>query len=221
MNFPALTLYTGRVAPLPGSGRPTAFLKTTVTLPIALGAEGFAGDEQADRSVHGGPEKAVHLFPREHYARLAQRFPEAATRLLPGSMGENLSAAGFTESEVCPGDIFALGETRLQLTQPRSPCWKIDARFGVEGLAAFIAAEGICGWYARVLTPGWVRDSDALHRVERDPTAPTLAEALTACREHRPPLDALARIVRVAGIAAGWRKKITDRIHWLRAHSGL
>ena len=68
-----ITLFTGGIQPLPESGRPTGMYKTRVDVPIALGPEGFAGDQQADRRVHGGPEKAVHLYPARHYARLAAR----------------------------------------------------------------------------------------------------------------------------------------------------
>lgn len=215
-----VSIFIGQVRPMPGSGRPTALLKSAASLPIALGPEGFVGDQQADRSVHGGPEKAVHCFPVEHYSRLADRFPEATPQLLPGSIGENLSAAGFSEGDVCLGDVFALGETRLQISQPRSPCWKIDARYCLEGMAAFIAAEGIAGWYARVLVPGTVRAGDGLQLVERDASAPTLAEALSCLRLHRPPVASLATIAAAKGIAASWRRKILDRMAWLRANPG-
>jgi hypothetical protein len=91
-----ITLFTGGIQPLPESGRPTGMYKTRVDAPIALGTEGFAGDQQADRRVHGGPDKAVHLYPARHYARLAARFPEAAAQLVPGALGENLSTPIWT-----------------------------------------------------------------------------------------------------------------------------
>ena len=72
-----ITLFTGSIRPLPDSGRPTGMYKTPVTAPIALGIEGFSGDQQADRRVHGGPDKAVHLYPARHYARLAEQIGRA------------------------------------------------------------------------------------------------------------------------------------------------
>ena len=119
-----------------------------------IGPEGFSGDAQADRRVHGGPEKAVHLYPAAHYTRLAERFPEAAAQLQPGSLGENISSSTLDETRVRIGDIFRLGEARLQVCQPRSPCWKIDDRFGCAGMAAYIAEQRLTGWYFRVLQPG-------------------------------------------------------------------
>jgi MOSC domain-containing protein YiiM len=113
-------------------------------------------------------------FPQEHHAALARAFPDAR-HLVPGGLGENLSTAGITEETACIGDIFALGSVRLQIAQPRTPCWKIDARCGVEGVAAHVAEHGIAGWYFRVLEPGECAAGDALIHLERAPAAVSLA----------------------------------------------
>ena len=75
-----ISLFIGGIAPLPDSRRPTGMFKHPVRSAVHLGPEGFSGDEQADRRVHGGPDKAVHLYPAVHYGRLAQAFPEAASQ---------------------------------------------------------------------------------------------------------------------------------------------
>src|SRR3546814_10025695 len=80
------------------------------------------------------------------YALFAPRFPEIAAQFVPGSIGENFSTDEWTEEEVCIGDVYALGSARIQLNQPRSPCWKIDARYGVDGLTQFVADQGVAGW---------------------------------------------------------------------------
>lgn len=210
-----ISLFIGGIAPLPESGRPTGMFKHPVCAPLSLGAEGFAGDQQADRRVHGGPEKAVHLYPAAHYARLVARFPEAAGELLPGSLGENISSPTLDETQVRVGDIFQLGDARLQLCQPRSPCWKIDDRFGVDGMAAFIAEQRLTGWYFRVVQPGMVRPEASLELVEPAANALTLAAAMALWAAHRPPLDALRRLAATPGIASGWQRKIHDRLTWL------
>lgn len=211
-----ISLFIGGVRPLPESGRPTGIYKQPVHHRLALGPEGFAGDVQADRRVHGGPEKAVHLYPAAHYARLAERFPEAAGQLAAGSMGENLSTADLDESGVRVGDIWRLGGARLQVCQPRTPCWKIDERFGCDGMAAFVAERHLTGWYWRVLTPGEVAPGDELlpERIAAD--NPTLAAAMALWAEHRPDLAALARLAASDGIAVHWRNKIEQRLAWLR-----
>lgn len=209
-------IFIGSLTTLPGTGRPTGMLKQPAAGIVEVGPEGFRGDEQADRRVHGGPDKAIHLFPAEHYARLADRFPEVADRLLPGSLGENLSTRGLTESNVCIGDIFELGTARLQVCQPRSPCWKIDSRFDVDGMAAHISETGMTGWYWRVLGTGQVSDGQPLRLIERCAAGITLAQAMAIWHAHRPSLAHLEEIAAVPGIATSWRRKLLDRAEWLR-----
>jgi MOSC domain-containing protein YiiM len=211
-----ISLFIGGIRPLPESGRPTGIYKQPVTAPVTLGSEGFIGDQQADRRVHGGPDKAVHLYPATHYPLLARRFPEAAGQLVPGSMGENLSTAELDEAAVRLGDIWQLSGARLQVCQPRNPCWKIDERFACEGMAAFIAEQRLTGWYWRVLTGGLVTPGDPLVLEHSPADNPTLAEAMQLWQTHRPELAELERLAAVSAIAENWRQKILQRLNWLR-----
>lgn len=212
----SVALFVGGIRPLPQSGRPTGMYKAPVTQPVALTAAGFVGDVQADRRVHGGPDKAVHLYPARHYAVLAEAFPQVEDQLVPGSLGENISSAEIDENDVHIGDIWSLGTARLQVCQPRSPCWKIDERFGTEGMAAFIAQHRLTGWYWRVLTVGQISPADRLVRERAAEQAFTIAEALELCAMHRPALGDLESLAAAAGIAENWRRKIHQRIAWLR-----
>jgi MOSC domain-containing protein YiiM len=216
MQWPVPYLAVGGIGALP-EGRPTAIYKAPLPGPVVIGREGLAGDAQADRRVHGGPEKAVHLYPAGHYQRLAAAFPEAAATLLIGSLGENLSAP-VDENQVCIGDIFAFGSARLQLSQPRSPCWKIDARHGQDGIAAFIAEQGLTGWYFRVLTPGTAAAGDQLRLQERNPDPISLAEFWRGSQEHRPSTVALQRWAATPGLTPAWRERLLARLAWLAAH---
>lgn len=213
-----ISLFIGGIRSLPESGRPTGIYKQAASGPLELGPEGFIGDQQADRRVHGGPDKAVHLYPARHYARLAARFPATAGLLVAGSNGENLSTPDLDENDVRLGDIWRLGTARLQISQPRSPCWKIDERYGCDGMAQFIAEQRITGWYWRVLTPGVVQPGDTLDCETSDPQAYTLAEAMQLWQAHRPPLADLERLAASPGVAANWQRKILDRLTWLRTH---
>jgi len=208
-----VSLFIGGIRPLPESGRPTGIYKQAVSTPLELGPEGFVGDQQADRRVHGGPDKAVHLYPAAHYAKLASHFPEAAGQLVIGSLGENLSAE-IDENDVRVGDVWRLGTARLQVCQPRNPCWKIDERFGCDGMAAYIAEHRLTGWYWRVLTPGRVAPGDALELESATDTF-TLAEAMLRWQAHRPVLADLEKLAAAPGIADNWRQKIIARAAWL------
>ena len=211
-----ISLFIGGISTLPNSGRPTAMFKQLTVGPLELGPEGFIGDEQADRRVHGGPEKAVHLYPAAHYAKLAERFPEAASQLIPGSLGENISCAELDESSVRIGDIYRLGSARLQVCQPRNPCWKIDDRFNADGMAAFIAETNLTGWYWRVVQAGSVPPGAMLELDEAAASALSLAAAMTLWQEHRPQPDDLEKLAATPGIASGWQEKILNRAAWLR-----
>jgi MOSC domain-containing protein YiiM len=204
---------------LPDSGRPTGLFKHPLTGAVQLGSEGFAGDQQADRRVHGGPEKAVHLYPAVHYARLAAAFPALAGQLVPGSLGENISSPTLDEAQVHIGQRFRLGDAVLQVCQPRNPCWKIDARFAVDGLAAFIAENRLTGWYFRVLQAGRVAPDATLEAAGPPPCGLSLAAALQLWQAHRPSPQALRDLAATPGIASGWRQKISERADWLARQS--
>lgn len=210
-----VSLFAGGVRPLPESGRPTGMYKRPVAATLALGVEGFDGDTQADRRVHGGPEKALHLYPAAHYAALAAQFPQVAASLVPGSIGENLSTADLDERDVRIGDVWRLGTAQIQVCQPRNPCWKIDERYGCAGMAAFIVESRITGWYWRVLCPGEVRPGDPLELLEAASRSLTLHDALRLWRAHRSDPADLARLAALPGIAVHWKHKIDQRIAWL------
>ena len=214
-----LQLYIGSVRRLDDEGQSSAIYKHPVSGPLMLGPEGLAGDAQADRRVHGGPEKAIHHFAAENYARLAERFPAIAAQLVPGSIGENLSTTGWDEGKVHIGDVFCLGDARLQVSQPRSPCWKIDHRYA-GGMARHIAETGLTGWYYRVLETGAVACDSPFKLIARLPGAISLAELWQVWQEHRPDPDTLARLGEAPGLTPGWQKKLRDRLAWLRANAG-
>lgn len=212
-------IFTGRIGLLPGESRGSAIAKQALSGSCRIETDGLAGDQHADPRAHGGPEKAVHLFPVEHHEALARAFPEAR-HLVPGGLGENLSTRGLTEEQACIGDIFALGTARLQIAQPRTPCWKIDARCGVEGMAAHVAEHGIAGWYFRVLTPGECEAGDALTHLERPPNAVGLAYFNRSLRAPRPALALLHKLADAPGLTPDWVRKINQRIDWLANNGG-
>lgn len=213
-----IALFVGALAPLEPEGQPSGIIKYPVAAPVYLGPEGLAGDAQGDRRVHGGPEKAVHHYAAENYARLAAQFPAAAPALVPGSLGENVSTVGWDEHSVCLGDVFALGAARVQVAQPRSPCWKIDHRFDHKGMARFIAETGITGWYYRVLAEGEVAPGEAFELLERNADPIPLAELWRVWLTHRPDNASLQRLAATPGLTPAWRKKIADRASWLQAN---
>ncbi len=206
----------GSVRPLPPEGHPSGIFKQAVIGPVRLGPEGLAGDEQADRRVHGGPHKALHHYAAENYARLAAAFPAKAALFVPGSLGENVSTTGWDEDTVCIGDVFRIGAATVQVSQPRQPCWKINHKFGEEELMRFVAEHCIAGWYYRVLEGGPIAAGDAFALIERNTEAVTLQRLWFSFRAHRPDIDELARLRTTPGLSPNWLQKLDERIEWLR-----
>lgn len=123
---------------------------------------GLVGDEQADPSVHGGLDKAVYLYPFEHYAwwkskRAEAAVPDAATPLPFGALGENLTASGLLENDVWVGDRLIVGEVQLRVEAPRNPCFKLNAAMGYRLAVKHMLLSGRAGIYLSVAKPGIIR----------------------------------------------------------------
>ncbi len=132
----------------------------------ALGLQGFDGDGQADRRNHGGVDKAVCVYPFDHYEHWAKLFGRP---LEPASFSENLTVSGAVEDEVCIGDVFGVGEAVVQVSQPRTPCGKLAGKNRQRMLTSWVAQAGYTGFYMRVLSEGLVSNGDAFEPIERHP----------------------------------------------------
>ena len=204
---------TGRVAPLGPQAKPSAIAKSPVAGRVRIGPEGLEGDAQADRRNHGGPEKALHLYPLDHASAWRAELPEAPDLLeAPGAFGENLSTRGLTEAGVCVGDLWRAGTALLQVSQARQPCWKLNARFGVPDMAQRVQASGRTGWYVRVIETGAVAAGDVLALVERPHPDWTLARLLHVFYVDRLDRAALAEIAALETLSASWRALAARRL---------
>lgn len=203
----------GRALPFGPNGEPSAIDKQPVTHALMLGMNGFEGDEQGDRRHHGGPEKAVHHYPEEHYAAWRIDLPEVrAEAFRAGAFGENLVTTGLTEANVCIGDVFRLGAARIQVSQARQPCWKLNLRSGIPDMARRVQDSGRTGWYYRVLETGVVAPGAMLQLLERPHPDWPLARLLLHL--HKDPLnpDALAAIAALDSLASSWRELAQRRL---------
>lgn len=202
-----LGLHVGRAAPLDLFGAParSAIAKRPAAGPVALGPEGLAGDEQADRRHHGGPDKAVCVYPSEHYerwmARLGRALPAAA-------FGENLSTRGLLEDEVRIGAVWRLGGAVVQVSQPRIPCRKLAARLGEDGVQAEVQRSGLTGWYLRVLEPGAVAAGAAVEVLEPAEAGASVRELNRLLFRDRGDRAGLERALASAGLMPYWRERL-------------
>lgn len=158
---------TGRAVDYTRPGSRSAIAKRPRQGPVLAGPEGLDGDEQGDRRVHGGPDKAIHHYPHDHYAAWRAELGPHPLLEAPGAFGENISTRGVTEADLCLGDRLRLGAAVVEVSQGRQPCWKLSDRFGIADLARRVQDSGRTGWYYRVLEPGPVQAGDVLELLER------------------------------------------------------
>lgn len=143
----------------------TGIYKKPVNHPLFLGNQVVKGDYISDRNVHGGEFKACYLFSADNYPYWKERYPQLDWEW--GMFGENLTVASLNEKELHIGDIYAIGSTLVQVTQPREPCFKFGHKFGdTKALSTFIA-HGYPGTYIRVLEEGYVKTGDVIELVEK------------------------------------------------------
>lgn len=170
----------------------------------------IAGDGQGDLIAHGGPEKAVYAYPSEHWEPwTAELRPDQPYG--PGSFGENLSLAGILEDEACIGDIWRWGEVRLQICQPRYPCYKLAVVLDRPRVVRKMVQNGRTGWYFRVLTPGLAPTSGPIEIESRDPAGVTVAMAHAARLPDADP-TLIARVAAVDALASRLKQSLLEEL---------
>jgi ferredoxin-NADP reductase/MOSC domain-containing protein YiiM len=188
----------------------TAIFKEPVAHRIILRSLNFDGDRQADLSVHGGRNKAVYLYPMEHYAFWRREYPDMA---LPwGMFGENLTIEGLLEDAVNVGDRLRIGSSEVIVTQPRLPCYKLGLRFGRDDVIKRFLKSGRTGFYCAVLKEGGVEAGDPITFVERSADVLPVPEITRLYARDKTDVAALARVVSVAALPDDWRDYFKEQL---------
>ena len=143
----------------------TAIGKRAIPGRVQVRALGLDGDEQADPSVHGGPAKAVYVYPSEHYRFWRTVRAQAGVAgwddpLAPGALGENLTIADVVETDVYVGDVLRFPDCALAVSAPRLPCFKLNAAMGFPHAVKLMVESAWCGWYLAVREPGTIAAGD-------------------------------------------------------------
>jgi len=208
MNHP-VNVFIGKIKDYEGS-RPSAIAKVQVDGELTLTDLGLAGDQQAEKKIHGGPDRALCHYPREHYAFWASEYPDQAELFVAPAFGENLSTEGLTEKNVFIGDIFRWGEALIQVTQPRSPCFKLNFHFGISDIATQMQNAGKTGWLYRVILAGKVETDAPLTLVSR--LSDVSVYDACAIAWHMPFDDEqYHRLLSAAGLSISWTRTMQKR----------
>ena len=188
----------------------TSIFKAPVSGPVRVQKLNLEGDQQSDRSVHGGRDKAVYAYPSEHYTYWKTVLP--GTDLPWGAFGENFTLEGLLEERVCIGDHVRCGTAEFVVTQPRMPCFKLGIRFNRPEMVKLFQRSGRTGFYLAVAREGLVAADDALELIpstEEGMSVADIARLYTA--EAADPLQ-LRRASELPTLPAGWRDHFRARL---------
>lgn len=185
------------------NGTDSAIVKHPVNCPLRLKPIGFVGDEQADLQAHGGADKAVLVIPATNYAffGIDRSF---------GFLGENLTLGGADESEIQLGDRLQIGEVLLEVSQPRSPCWKLNEVTGDRRFLGRYAESGHVGFYCRVLQVGHIGSGASVEHIIS--AQPSLSIKTLFLAKYRPGTEADWQAIQLAvnhpALSDAWRNEL-------------
>lgn len=189
MNVVSVNVGTPEIITWGGREIRTAFRKRPIRGAVEFRGVNLVGDDQADRAVHGGDRKAVYVYPSEHYATWAQEL--GVPDLAPGSFGENLTTAGWVETEARIGDHVRIGSAEFIVVSARKPCYKMEAVFRRDDMISRFHRAGRPGFYLAGRRPGRIAAGDPILLLARDDAAPTVAQSYPAyaARAGLPPVE--------------------------------
>lgn len=193
----------------------TCIFKEPVSGTVAVHRLHLEGDRQADLRVHGGPNKAVYVYPAEHYDYWRAELPGQSLAL--GMFGENLTTKGLLETEIAVGDRLRIGTAEFEVTSQRIPCYKLAAKFGRDDMIQRFLAARRPGFYLKVLQEGALRSGDPIELLDHDENRVTIADVARLYTSGPDNADDLRRAAKVAHLLENWQTRFRERIREIEA----
>ena len=214
MSFDVISINIGKPITFNVGNKPfvTGIFKTPIKAPVYLSQTNFEGDGQADVVHHGGLDKAVCLYPYEHYAHWGKVLNK---QLDLGAFGENITVKGMIETDVHIGDVFQLDEAIVQITQPREPCYKIAKRYNLKQFPMLIQETGYSGYYLKVIEEGYVNEQSSMKLLEKHPSFVTVDSVNKVLYHDTENSSSIKKILSVDALASSLREKLTKRLQAL------
>lgn len=215
MKLISLNVARPRLVLYKGQSISTGIFKRPVSGAVMLRTLNLDGDQQSDLSVHGGPYKAVYGYPSEHFEFWRQELSDAD--LSWGALGENFTTEGMLESDLHVGDRLRIGEAIMMVRQPRSPCYKLAAKFQRDDMIERFLHSGRSGFYFSVEQEGLVQAGDAFEFLSREPKAATIAELNRLYVDDRYNRELLEKAIASAALPQSWRNYLQERLNRMQA----
>ncbi len=188
----------------------TGIFKEPVEGRVKVDKLNFEGDQQADLSVHGGPDKAIYVYPAQYYNFWRDQYPEIDFKW--GMFGENLTVSGLSDAEVNIGDRFQIGTTELVVTQPRLPCYKLGLRFGRNDIIKRFAKQGYNGFYLAVIREGDIGAGDKIILLGKDKNGVKVSDIVRLFSNRKSDLAEVNRAIAVEALPDSWKDYFLERL---------
>ncbi len=183
-----------------GKSEITGYYKEAVQSKITLTPGGVLNDTVADKVHHGDADKACYLYSADRYTYWTERFPVADAA--PGLFGENLTIEGLDEGELNAGDVLQIGTARVQVAQPRQPCYKLGIRFGTQEIVDAFRYDQFPGIYVRVLESGEVQSGDEVRIVQHPANSFSIRKIYKMLYERTPDKTTLYSFIENENVSA-------------------
>jgi len=210
MNIVSVNVGLPRTVMWGGGSFTTGIYKDPVVGRIPLRKLNLDGDRQADLTVHGGVNKAVYVYPHEHYAYWKNALP--ADNLPFGSFGENFTSEGLDESLVNIGDGFRIGSAKVIVTQPRMPCYKLNIKFQRDDMVKLFRRSGRSGFYLAVLEEGQVAAGDTWELIKRDDHNVTVQDINRLYFRDEEDPNIISRAMEIEAFPKDWKDYFRERL---------
>jgi MOSC domain-containing protein YiiM len=215
MKLISVNVARPRLVSYNGNPVSTGIFKEPVSGRVILRTLNLDGDRQADLSVHGGPTKAVYVYPSEHYEFWRQELPEMT---LPwGMFGENFTTEGLFETEINIGDKFQVGSALLMVTEPRMPCYKLGIKFGRSDIIRRFLVSERTGFYLAVLQEGEVGAGDPIEMVERGKEAVRVNDVTRLFSRDKHNAALLRRAIETEALPESWKEHFRQQLERLNS----
>jgi MOSC domain-containing protein YiiM len=192
----------------------TGIFKMPVSGRVRLRKLNLDGDKQADLTVHGGADKAIYAYPKEHYNYWKKELPGMS---LPwGMFGENFTTQGMFEETVNVGDQFQVGTAKVVATQPRMPCYKLGVKFGSMDIIKKFLASGLTGVYFKVMKEGDLEQGDEIKLIKKDENKVTIKDIVRLYTVNKDDLQTMERAVKVKDLPNGWKFHFIEQLKLAR-----
>ena len=188
----------------------TSIWKAPVQGRVHVSTLNLNGDQQSDLSVHGGVDKAVYVYPSEHYSYWSTQLSDVE---LPwGAFGENFSSEGILEDQTRIGDRIRIGSAEFLVTQPRMPCFKLGIRFNRRDMVKRFLQSKRIGFYLAVIREGEVENGDAIEFTEKQETGVTITDIVNLYSIDSRNQELLRRATQVPALPQSWKDFFRKRL---------